>query len=215
MKKLNRRKFLASISGLVAANLTGLVKASNIAWSLTPTETEGPFYPLRAQKDKDLDLTRIKGESGRASGRVIVIELVVRDQSGKGLENVQVDLWQANAAGRYRHSQDKNKSPLDPFFQGWAIVSSDKDGKIQFKTVFPGVYPASNTWNRPPHIHFKISKPSYGAITTQMYFPSHPLNEKDLLLQRKTTKEKKLMISTVDKEDPDKFYYNVVLQKDG
>ena len=114
MKKLNRRKFLVNISGIVAANVTGLVNASNLLWPLTPTETEGPFYPLRGQNDKDLDLTQIKGKNGKASGRVVIIELMVRDRSGKGLENAQVDLWQANAAGRYRHLQDKNKSPLDP-----------------------------------------------------------------------------------------------------
>jgi protocatechuate 3,4-dioxygenase beta subunit len=87
----------------------------------------------------------------------------VRDTDGQSVEDVTVDLWQANAAGRYRHPHDPNTAPLDEDFQGWAIVPSGKDGEFRFKTVFPGVYPAGEGWVRPPHIHFKVSKRGFAS----------------------------------------------------
>jgi protocatechuate 3,4-dioxygenase beta subunit len=87
----------------------------------------------------------------------------VRDIDGQSVEDVTVDLWQANAAGRYRHPHDPNTAPLDEDFQGWAIVPSGKDGEFRFKTVFPGVYPAGEGWVRPPHIHFKVSKRGFAS----------------------------------------------------
>ena len=124
-----------------------------------------------------------------------------------------MDLWQANAAGRYRHPHDPNTAPLDPNFQGWAIVPSGKQGKFKFKTIVPGSYPASRGWTRPPHIHFKVTKKGYVELITQMYFPGHELNEKDLLLQRKGKAEQKLMIAKQVATDPTTYRYQIVLQK--
>ena len=123
------------------------------------------------------------------------------------------DLWQANAAGRYRHPHDSNEAPLDPNFQGWAIVPSGKEGKFRFRTVSPGAYPASDQWTSPPHIHFKVSKKGFIELITQMYFPGHRLNESDLLLKRKSKEERKLMIATKAGDRPDVYAYKIVLQK--
>lgn len=179
----------------------------------TPSEIEGPFYPSMAQKDKDFDLTTIEGEQGRAKGKIIIIEGRVTDTSENPLEDATVDLWQANSAGRYRHPNDSNEAPLDPSFQGWAIVPSGEDGKFRFQTIYPGTYPAAEGWTRPPHIHFKVSKLGYVELITQMYFPDHRLNEKDLLLQSKSTEEKSLMIASLISKNPETYRYNISLRK--
>ena len=145
MNKTNRRNF---IKNGVGGGALGLFASSVSAGSPTPEEISGPFYPFFAQKDKDFDLTRIEGKQGVAKGKIIIIRGQVLDTDGKPIEDATVELWQANAARRYRHPHDSNKAPLDPNFQGWAIIPSGKDGKFHFKTVFPGSYPASNMWKR-------------------------------------------------------------------
>lgn len=212
---MNRRKFLGyGIFGGLAAFLAGSATAkASPGRSPTPPEAEGPFYPVIAQKDRDFDLTRVEGKEGAARGEPIMIQGQVFDTAGRPLEDVTVDLWQANAAGRYRHPHDSNKAPLDPNFQGWAIVPSGKEGKFRFRTVKPGAYPASFMWTRPPHIHFKISKRGYVELITQMYFPGEQLNDKDRLLKRKSKKEKKLMIAERNEGEPEVYNFNIILRK--
>ncbi len=210
MDETNRRTFIKS--GVIGGAL-GLFASSAYASSPTPKEIEGPFYPVMAQKDKDFDLTRIEGKQRVAKGKTIIIQGQVLDTDGNPVEDVTVDLWQANAAGKYRHPHDSNDAPLDPNFQGWAIVPSGKEGKFRFKTVSPGAYPASDNWTRPPHIHFKVSKRGYIELVTQMYFPGHELNDSDHLLKQKSEEERKLMIASRIEDRPDVYAYNIVLQK--
>jgi protocatechuate 3,4-dioxygenase beta subunit len=204
----NRRSFLKGVLAMLPLSVTPRLLC---AASSTPSETEGPFYPLIAQKDKDFDLTQIRGREGTAKGKVIEIIGRVLDTDGKPIEDAIIDLWQANAAGRYRHHRDRNTAPLDPNFQGWAIVQSGRDGRFRFKTIFPGSYPASVEWIRPPHIHFKVSKPGFFKLTTQMYFPGHPLNEKDLLLANKSDEDAALMIARRVDAVIETYLYNIVL----
>ncbi len=204
----NRRTVLKS---LLAVFPLGVFSRLLHAAEPTPSETEGPFHPLMPQKDKDFDLTRVRGRRGSAKGRVIHIEGQVLDTKGRPIEGATVDLWQANAAGRYRHHRDKNKAPLDPGFQGWAIVKSGREGRFRFKTIFPGVYPASADWLRPPHIHFKVSKSGYVDLTTQMYFPNQKLNDSDLLLIQKSNKDVERMIAKQQLAVVETYLYNIVL----
>lgn len=210
MKKINRRSFIKS--SLITSTI-GLTASTAFSADATPPEIEGPFYPKFAQKDKDFDLTKVDGKKDIAKGKVVIIQGKVMDTNGKIIEDATVDLWQANAAGRYRHPHDTNKAPLDPNFQGWAIVLSGKDGGFKFKTIIPGSYPASKTWNRPPHIHFKVSKKGYAEITTQMYFPGHKLNESDLLLKQKNKSDRKQMIASKLKNDTETYSYHIILKK--
>ena len=179
----------------------------------TPAETEGPFYPVVARKDRDFDLTRIRGRDGEALGEHIFVHGEVFDTEGNPVEDATVDLWQANAAGRYTHPHDSNPAPVDENFQGWAIVASGRDGGFRCKTVFPGAYPAQGEWLRPPHIHFKVTKKGYIELTTQMYFPNQPLNRVDRLLQKKSKEEQARMIAERSPDNPDTFYYRIVIQK--
>ncbi len=211
MKPINRRHALkATIAGAAAGILrpgSALAKSAP-----TPPDIEGPFYPVQQQKDKDFDLTQIKGHKDSAKGEVITIIGRVLDTDGKPLEDVMVELWQANAEGRYAHPRDTSKAELDPNFQGWAIVPSSKNGGFKFKTVKPGAYPAGKNWTRPPHIHFKVSKSGYQEVITQMYFPGHKLNQVDKLLQGKSTEEQIMMTAQLDTSEPTKLIYNIILQ---
>lgn len=208
---LSRRKFF--IFGSTAG--IGATGAATGADKLIPTpkQTKGPFYPVLAQKDKDFDLTKVEGKEGVAKGDQVDIVGTVVDTDGKPIEDATVDLWQANAAGRYAHPNDKNPAPLDENFQGWAIVPSGNDGAFKFKTIVPGAYPVSKKWSRPPHIHFKVSKKGYVEVTTQMYFPDEKLNEKDRLLNRHSKEEQAVMIAQKDEKAADTLRYQIVLEK--
>ena len=185
----------AIVTGILGgAGMIALPQLSS-AIGPTPPETEGPFYPVRPQKDKDFDLTQVEGKAGKAEGDIIEVRGRILDVDGEPISDATVDLWQANAAGKYDHPRDPNPAKIDPNFQGWAIVPSGEDGGFKFKTIKPGAYPATRDWDRPPHIHFKISKAGFQPLTTQMYFPGDPLNEKDLLIKRKSAENQKLMMS--------------------
>ena len=210
-ESIDRRFFIKTGAILgVSSVLTDAGRAAEL--KATPSETEGPFYPIVAQKDKDFDLTKVAGRDGVAKGTAVIVEGSVVDTSGAPVEDVTVDLWQANAAGRYAHPHDKNPAPLDPDFQGWAIVQSGKKGEFRFKTIIPGAYKVSGRWSRPPHIHFKVSKRGYQELTTQMYFPGDPLNDKDRLLGRMSKEEQaQLMSEKVEGEDLDTYRFRIVI----
>lgn len=215
MKSLSRRKLLKlSMAGGVAAAFTAKGSLAK-ALQATPPEVEGPFYPVTPQDDKDFDLTQVEGRHGVAEGRHIIVTGSVLNIQGQAIPLATVEIWQANAKGRYRHPRDPNPAPLDPNFQGWAIVLTDEHGEFRFKTVMPGAYPASRSWVRPPHIHFKVSKKGYAELTTQMYFPGEKLNETDLLLNEKKSAERLLMIARKrgqsESEGLDIYEYAIVL----
>ncbi len=215
MMSLSRRSILklGLMSGIGSFfAMKGCVRAGE---GQTPSEVEGPFYPVVAQKDQDFDLTKIEGREGVSEGKAVIIVGQIVDLNGKTIEGVTVDLWQANAKGRYRHPHDDNPAPLDPNFQGWAIVQSGQNGGFRFKTVMPGAYPARSDWIRPPHIHFKVSKKGYVELTTQMYFPGEPLNETDALLQRKSRSDQALMIAQPGKKEEgvDVYLHNIILEQ--
>jgi len=210
MMKISRRRFIVATT---AASLTPFSAQGEQSITATPSEVEGPFYPVRAQKDRDFDLTRIEGRRGKARGQEIEIVGRVIDTSGHPIEDAVIELWQANAAGRYRHPRDPSQAAIDENFQGWAVVPSGKGGGFRFKTIFPGAYPASSGWMRPPHIHFKIRKNEFSELTTQMYFPGHPLNDRDFLLQRKNGAEQAAMIAEKIGDDPERYEFQIVLRR--
>lgn len=214
MKTISRRNMLKL--GMVGT-VSGMLKTTE-SWGEmivvpTPEEAEGPFYPVVDQGDKDADMTKVAGQSGLAKGQHIIISGSIIDTKGHPIENARIDIWQANAAGRYNHPRDPNSAPRDPYFQGWAIIYSEKNGQYRFKTVKPGAYPASRTWTRPPHIHFKISKQGFLELITQMYFPNEPLNASDLLFSNKNKPEQIAMIAkqTAVANDLIVYTYNIVL----
>lgn len=141
----------------------------------TPAQELGPFYPTVRPLDQDFDLTRLDESGGTASGEVIDIFGTVFNQDGRPVAGAKLDLWQANAVGRYMHGGDMREDlPLDPHFQGSAVLVTDSEGRYRFRTIRPGIY-AFGGAPRPRHIHFDVSS-RHARRTTQMYFPGEKEN---------------------------------------
>ena len=141
----------------------------------TLSEVTGPGFQ-RHQLKLGADLT-VQGP-GEPSGQRILLSGRVLDEDGKPIRNTLVEIWQANAAGRYNHAVDQHDAPLDPNFIGNGQLLTDDEGRYQFKTIKPGAYPWRNHPNawRPAHIHFSLFGPAISTrLVTQMYFPGDPL----------------------------------------
>ena len=146
----------------------------------TLTELTGPAYGESAVAELDADLTR--QHAGQPLGERIVVSGRVLGSDGKPLRSQLVEIWQANAAGRYRHEVDTHDAPLDPNFDGAGRCLTDDDGWYRFTTIKPGSYPWKNHHNawRPNHIHFSLFGRAFTErLVTQMYFPGDPLFEFD------------------------------------
>jgi protocatechuate 3,4-dioxygenase, beta subunit len=140
------------------------------------TELTGPLFGRDKVAPGDDDLTRWDG--GEAVGQRIVVHGRVLDSDGRPVPDSLVEVWQANAAGRYRHRVDRWPAPLDPHFAGAGRVVTGADGAYRFTTVRPGAYPWGNHPNawRPAHIHFSLFGRAFAQrLVTQMYFPDDPL----------------------------------------
>jgi protocatechuate 3,4-dioxygenase, beta subunit len=142
-----------------------------------------PLFP-RTIADLDHDLTR--QHAGEPIGERIIVTGRVLDSDGRPLRNTIVEVWQANAAGRYLDQDDLHPAPLDPNFSGAGRCLTDSDGRYRFITVKPGAYPWKNHRNawRPAHIHFSLFGSQFRSrLVTQMYFPGDPLMPLDPILQ--------------------------------
>ena len=153
----------------------------------TPDQILGPFYPVQKPADGGADLTRLNGRAGQAQGQVIYVTGRILNLRGAPCPGVNLEIWQANGAGRYTHPHDRNPAPRDPNFDGYANVLSDSEGRYRYKTIKPGAYPVVADYWRPPHIHYDITG-KVNRLITQMYFADEPLNNKDPLLQQSWAK---------------------------
>jgi protocatechuate 3,4-dioxygenase beta subunit len=144
------------------------------------TELTGPALGDTRLGELDHDLTR--QHDGEPIGERITVAGRVFDTEGKPLRNTLVEIWQANACGRYKHRWDRYPAPLDPNFSGAGRCMTDDEGRYRFVTIKPGPYPWGNHYNawRPAHIHFSLMGRAFTQrLVTQMYFPSDPLFEFD------------------------------------
>jgi protocatechuate 3,4-dioxygenase beta subunit len=142
----------------------------------TLTETTGPSDWAALMGPAMADLTT--QHSGAPQGQRIIVAGQVLDERRQPVANTVVEIWQANAAGRYIHAKDQWDAPIDPNFTGAGRVITDDDGRYQFVTVRPGAYPWGNHDNawRPSHIHLSLLGPAFATrLVTQMYFPDDPL----------------------------------------
>jgi protocatechuate 3,4-dioxygenase beta subunit len=142
----------------------------------TLSEVTGPSFGSEIVQPKASDLTR--QHAGEPLGERIVVSGRVLDENGGPLTNTLIEIWQANAAGRYQHEADQHQAPLDPNFSGCGHALTDAEGRYRFITIRPGEYPWRNHYNawRPAHIHFSLFGPAFATrLVTQMYFPGDPL----------------------------------------
>ena len=150
----------------------------------TLSEITGPVFGHEAIGETDNDLTR--QHLGEPLGERIIVSGRVLDDNGHPVPNTLIEIWQTNAAGRYRHHQDNHPAPLDPNFNGAGRTMSDEQGRYRFITIKPGAYPwknHNNAW-RPAHIHFSLFGTAFATrLVTQMYFPGDPLFAFDPIFQ--------------------------------
>ena len=142
----------------------------------TLSERTGPVFGQDTVRERDHDLTA--QHAGEPLGERIAISGRLLNEDGKPVRGALIEVWQANAGGRYKHRMDQHHAPLDPNFSGFGRTLTDAEGRYKFISIKPGAYPWGNHANawRPAHIHFSI----FGAgllsrLVTQMYFPGDPL----------------------------------------
>lgn len=144
----------------------------------TLAELTGPVYGHDQLRLLDDDLTRNAVVNGEPLGERIIVTGRVLDERGNPVPNALLEIWQANACGRYIHKNDQHPAPLDPNFTGAGRVLTNHNGEYRFTTIKPGAYPWKNHDNawRPAHIHFSVFGASFlQRLVTQMYFPGDPL----------------------------------------
>ncbi len=150
----------------------------------TLSEITGPIFGPDIIGPTDHDLTR--QHAGEPIGQRIILAGRVLDGDGTPIPSTLVEVWQANAAGRYAHANDEHDAPLDPNFTGGGRCLTGADGRYRFVTIQPGAYPWQNHPNawRPAHVHFSLFGPAFATrLITQMYFPGDPLLAYDPIFQ--------------------------------
>jgi protocatechuate 3,4-dioxygenase, beta subunit len=168
----------------------------------TLSETTGPVFVPSDISPNDHELTH--QHEGDPQGERIIVTGRVLDEDGRAIPNTLIEVWQANAAGRYRHQRDDHDAPIDPNFTGFGRTFSDGDGNYRFTTIKPGAYPWSNHHNawRPAHIHFSLFGPAFATrLVTQMYFPGDPLLAFDPIFNSTSNERaRNRLVSTFDWE---------------
>ncbi|MEC8779019.1 MAG: protocatechuate 3,4-dioxygenase [Verrucomicrobiota bacterium] len=167
------------VPGLMAETLT-----------LTPRQTEGPFYPDKMPLDTDNDLIIINDSLTPAVGTIAYLSGKVMDIKGNPQRNALVEIWQVDKHGVYLHSRGGSREKLDSNFQGYGRFLTDSKGRYSFRTLKPSPYSG-----RTPHIHMAVSTKGKRVLTTQCYVKDEPRNQKDFILQRvKDTKARDSLV---------------------
>jgi protocatechuate 3,4-dioxygenase beta subunit len=193
-------------------------KQPRIVIPQTLSELTGPSYPYSSIGGPDADLTR--QHAGEPIGERIILHGQVLDEDGRPVPQTLVEIWQANAAGRYAHGVDNHDAPLDPNFSGTGRAITDADGRYRFVTIMPGRYPFQNHHNawRPAHVHFSLLGPNFlTRLVTQMFFPGDPLQAFDPIYQGVPEHARSRVVAAFDLETtvPDwslAFRFDLVLR---
>jgi protocatechuate 3,4-dioxygenase beta subunit len=183
-------------------------------------ELTAPVYGHENTKESDSDLTQNGRQGGEPLGERIIVTGSVTDEAGRPLRDTLIEIWQANAAGRYIHKVDQHAAPIDPNFFGGGRCVTDGEGRYRFLTIKPGAYPwgnHSNAW-RPKHIHFSLIGPTIASrLVTQMYFPGDPLLALDPIFQGTPEKARQRLVSNFSLDVTEEgfalgYVFNIVLR---
>jgi protocatechuate 3,4-dioxygenase, beta subunit len=182
----SKRNLITSTGALLLGSLI------HPAWAqaqrrATPSQTEGPFYPVAEPKDADYDLLK-NGTLAYTKGQPSWVEGVVTDLDGAPLKGGVIEIWQCDEAGHYDHPADGSK--IDPSFQGFGRVTLSSAGEFKFRTIKPPPYTG-----RTPHIHAKIKLGKRELVTTQLYVANDPGNEKDGIWRRMSAEDRAIVTS--------------------
>lgn len=186
--RFQRRQLIAT---MVA---TGLVPwqrllADGELLPVTPSATEGPFYPVEIPSDSDNDLLRVVGNDELSPGQLAYVHGTVIDQRGRPIDGARVEIWQCDHGGVYHHPGDGGDP--DRRFQGFGAMVTSRAGGYHFRTLRPVPYPG-----RTPHIHYRVTAPGFKRLTTQLYVAEEAeRNGRDSLYNRNNTQEQSLVTS--------------------
>jgi len=186
----------------------------------TLSELTGPVFGDDVVRLNDQDLTKNAKVNGEPLGERIIIAGRVTDELGRPISHTLIEIWQANAAGRYVHKADQHQAPLDPNFLGGGRCMTDSNGCYKFYTIKPGAYPWGNHFNawRPNHIHFSLfGRNITNRLATQMYFPGDPLLEYDPVFKGVPVAARSLLISSFNVDYTEEgfalgYEFNIVLR---
>lgn len=176
---ITRRRLLGQ-AGLVLAGASAAGRALAADIPVTEAMAMGPFYPIQKPADADADMVQVAGRPGKAMGKLLEVSGRILNRHGQPVPGAKIEVWQANAAGRYAHKSDDSPVPLDPNFEGFASLVADKDGAYRFLTIEPGAYNVGRSW-RAKHIHYQVDG-QLNRLVTQMYFAGDPLLGQDRTL---------------------------------
>jgi protocatechuate 3,4-dioxygenase beta subunit len=193
-------------------------KHARIVIPQTRSELTGPLFPYAGIGASDTNLTR--QHAGEPIGERIILHGRVLVEDGRPVPQTLVEIWQANAAGRYAHGVDNHAAPLDPNFSGTGRAVTDADGRYRFLTIMPGRYPFQNHYNawRPAHVHFSLLGPNFlTRLVTQMFFPGDPLQAFDPIFHGVPASARDRVIAAfdIDATEPDwslAFRFDLVLR---
>jgi protocatechuate 3,4-dioxygenase beta subunit len=157
---------------------------------ISPADATGPVFAAGSVGSEEADLSRAAPRGPRALGQLIAVAGRVLDEAGRPVPRCLIEMWHANAAGKYIHHNDPSPVPADANFRGHGRILTDAAGRFRFRTIKPGGYAvpdldagAKTGWWRPPHLHFSLFGTSFGTrLITQLFFPGEPLNALDLIL---------------------------------
>lgn len=200
--------------------VAGLAAASAMPWGtllggdkllpVTPSDAEGPFYPVEIPEDSDNDLLRIVGHERPAAGQLAYVHGRVTDREGQRIDGARVEVWQCDHGGVYHHPGDGGTP--DQGFQGFGAIVTSREGGYHFRTLRPVPYTG-----RTPHIHFRVTAGGFDRLTTQLYVAEeHERNAQDGLYNRHSPEERSLVTTsfqplTDDPSGPVTAEFNIVL----
>ena len=176
---------------------------------LTPFQTVGPFFAICLS---EAGCARIATEN--ALGRHITIEGTVCDGAGAAVPDALVEIWQANAAGRYAHPYDHQPTPLDPNFNGYGRAPTDDEGRFTIETVMPGRVPGPDDALQAPHLLLGIlARGILTRLVTRVYFEDEPSTPGDAILRLVPAPRRDTLLAR--RTAPDRYRFDLVLQGDG
>jgi len=175
---------------------------------LTPFQTVGPFFAICLSEDGCANVA-----TDEALGRHITIEGTVRDGAGANVPDSLVEIWQANAAGRYAHPDDQQGKPLDPHFTGYGRAPTDDEGRFSIATIMPGRVPGPGDSLQAPHLLLSIlARGILTRLVTRVYFDDEPSNAEDAVLALVPVARRHTLMAK--HEDGDRYRFDLVLQGD-
>jgi protocatechuate 3,4-dioxygenase, beta subunit len=176
LKSVTSRRKVLTLTSALLMGVNARLASAQTKRRPTPSQTEGPYYPVKEPKDADFDLLK-NGDRSYSKGRASWVEGVVTDLDGRPLKGGMIEIWQCDEDGHYDHPSDGSK--IDPAFQGFGRVRLNAEGEFKFRTIKPSPYVG-----RTPHIHAKIYLGNRELLTTQLYVADDPGNAKDFIWRR-------------------------------